>query len=317
MSGPTRRRRPGVSVTDGPHLASPEDIRSGRVSRRLLPPGPGGRCEAEGENPVVVAEVRAASLPRDWPWAVLGGLDEVVRLLDGRPSEGPRARGAGRCPREACSSPRSRSSPWWAATSTSAVLETALLGLLCQASGVATMAARCRLAAGDRPVYSFGARRMHPADRPDDRAGRLHRRMRRRRGTSRAPRSSASSRSGPCPTRCSILGEERAWRALRPRGRREDPAGGAGGHLPGREVRRRRGGPHAGQAPGRRPPRHAGQPSRRLPGDPARGPVGAGRAGVPRRADLRLGRHRRAAGSCSSTGSPTPTAWAPRSATRR
>lgn len=41
--------------------------------------------------------------------------------------------------------------------------ETALLGLLCQASGVATGAARCRLAAGDRPLISFGARRMHPA----------------------------------------------------------------------------------------------------------------------------------------------------------
>jgi nicotinate phosphoribosyltransferase len=46
------------------------------------------------------------------------------------------------------------------------VLETALLGLLCQATGVATAAARCRLAAGGRPVYSFGARRMHPAIAP-------------------------------------------------------------------------------------------------------------------------------------------------------
>ncbi len=44
--------------------------------------------------------------------------------------------------------------------------ETAILGLLCQASGVATGAARCRIAAGDRPVISFGARRMHPAVTP-------------------------------------------------------------------------------------------------------------------------------------------------------
>jgi nicotinate phosphoribosyltransferase len=44
--------------------------------------------------------------------------------------------------------------------------ETALLGLLCQASGVATGAARCRLAAGQKPVISFGARRMHPAVTP-------------------------------------------------------------------------------------------------------------------------------------------------------
>lgn len=47
-----------------------------------------------------------------------------------------------------------------------AVYETSLLGLLCQASGVATKAARCKMAAGDRKVYSFGARRMHPAITP-------------------------------------------------------------------------------------------------------------------------------------------------------
>ena len=39
-------------------------------------------------------------------------------------------------------------------------------GFLCQASGVATGAARCRLAAGERRVVSFGARRMHPAITP-------------------------------------------------------------------------------------------------------------------------------------------------------
>ena len=44
--------------------------------------------------------------------------------------------------------------------------ETAILGFLCQASGIATGAARCRLAAGERPVTSFGARRMHPAITP-------------------------------------------------------------------------------------------------------------------------------------------------------
>ena len=47
-----------------------------------------------------------------------------------------------------------------------AVLETPLLGVLCQASGVATAAARCRKAAGERPLLSFGARRMHPAISP-------------------------------------------------------------------------------------------------------------------------------------------------------
>src|SRR6185436_19119017 len=44
--------------------------------------------------------------------------------------------------------------------------ETALLGLLCQASGIATKAARCKKAAGERQVISFGARRMHPSLAP-------------------------------------------------------------------------------------------------------------------------------------------------------
>jgi nicotinate phosphoribosyltransferase len=44
--------------------------------------------------------------------------------------------------------------------------ETALLGLLCQASGVATKSARCKKAAAGRSVVSFGARRMHPALAP-------------------------------------------------------------------------------------------------------------------------------------------------------
>src|SRR5512142_638304 len=46
------------------------------------------------------------------------------------------------------------------------VYETALLGLICQASGIATGAARFKKLAGERPVISFGARRMHPALAP-------------------------------------------------------------------------------------------------------------------------------------------------------
>ncbi|MBC7189187.1 nicotinate phosphoribosyltransferase, partial [Candidatus Aerophobetes bacterium] len=43
-----------------------------------------------------------------------------------------------------------------------AAYETCLLGFLCQASGIATRAARCKKASGGKPVYHFGARRMHP-----------------------------------------------------------------------------------------------------------------------------------------------------------
>jgi nicotinate phosphoribosyltransferase len=42
-------------------------------------------------------------------------------------------------------------------------METAMLGMICQASGIATKTSRIKRLAGDRKVLSFGARRMHPA----------------------------------------------------------------------------------------------------------------------------------------------------------
>ncbi len=44
--------------------------------------------------------------------------------------------------------------------------ETALLGMLASASGWATAARACRDAAGDKPVFCFGARHVHPAVAP-------------------------------------------------------------------------------------------------------------------------------------------------------
>jgi nicotinate phosphoribosyltransferase len=106
-------------------------------------------------NPDVVMEVTATSLPD--PWAVFCGLSDVLALLDGLPvtvdavPEGtiffrhePVLRISGKY-RDFCR------------------YETAILGFLCHASGVATAAAHIRIAAGDRPVYSFGSRRQHPA----------------------------------------------------------------------------------------------------------------------------------------------------------
>ncbi|WP_041284895.1 nicotinate phosphoribosyltransferase [Desulfoscipio gibsoniae] len=46
------------------------------------------------------------------------------------------------------------------------IYETALLGMLASSSGWATAARRCREAAGDYPMISFGARHVHPAVAP-------------------------------------------------------------------------------------------------------------------------------------------------------
>ncbi|MCI0484324.1 MAG: nicotinate phosphoribosyltransferase [candidate division NC10 bacterium] len=112
--------------------------------------------KAEGLDKRVKAEFIAKNLPEDWTWAVLAGLEEVGTLADGMKVD-IRAMAEGTVFR-----------PWEPVLEIEGmytdfcVYETAILGLICQASGIATMAARCRLAAGERPITSFGARRMHP-----------------------------------------------------------------------------------------------------------------------------------------------------------
>jgi len=141
------------------HVASPEEIRAGRVTDVYFLRGQ-EVLQAEGENPQVVAEVRAGQLPRDWGWGVFAGLDEALSLLEGRGIE------VQSLPEGAVFYVEEPvmvvSGPYLEF----GLMETSLLGLLCQASGVATMAARCRMAAQARPVISFGARRMHPAIAP-------------------------------------------------------------------------------------------------------------------------------------------------------
>ena len=95
-------------------------------------------------------------------WYVLAGLDEVAKLLEGNiPGVEVNAVPEGEICRPYEPVP-TLSGPY----SAFAEHETAILGFLCQASGVATGAARCKLAAGERPVTSFGARRMHPSITP-------------------------------------------------------------------------------------------------------------------------------------------------------
>jgi nicotinate phosphoribosyltransferase len=94
-------------------------------------------------------------------WYVLAGLDEVAGLFEGMADVDVRALPEGTICRP-YEPVLTLSGPYGAF----AEHETAILGFLCQASGIATGAARCKLAAGDRPVTSFGARRMHPAITP-------------------------------------------------------------------------------------------------------------------------------------------------------
>ena len=143
----------------GFHIAPAEHIKNGKVTdvyfERVTK-----ALRKKGINPLVSMEVWAASLPSEWQWAVFAGLEEVIELVGGLPVtlrallEGTLFRAG-----EPVLSVTGRYLDF-------GIFETAILGLICQASGIATSASRCKLAAGERNVISFGARRMHPALAP-------------------------------------------------------------------------------------------------------------------------------------------------------
>lgn len=141
------------------HIAGDDAIRGGHVTDVYFLRGR-AVLESEGADPHVVAEVHATTLPRGAPWALLAGVDEAIALLEGRHLEvDALPEGSVFHPDEPVLVVTGRYLEF-------GELETALLGFLCQASGIATAAARTKLAAKGKPVYSFGARRMHPAIAP-------------------------------------------------------------------------------------------------------------------------------------------------------
>jgi nicotinate phosphoribosyltransferase len=141
------------------HTAKDEEIKAGQVTDvyflRTLE-----ILRRRGITKRAVAEVILKSFPPGWHWGVLAGIEEVATLLAGLPvtvHAFPEGTIFGTM--QPVLSIEGRYVDF-------AHYETALLGLLCQASGVATKAARCKKAAAGRPVVSFGARRMHPALAP-------------------------------------------------------------------------------------------------------------------------------------------------------
>jgi nicotinate phosphoribosyltransferase len=142
------------------HIASEADIKAGEVSDvyfartvQIL--------TARGNDARVKAEIRLKSFPQpDWTFGILAGIEEAAGLLQDLPVDvWAMDEGTMFAPYEPVMVIEGTYVQW-------AKYETALLGFLCQASGIATKAARCKRAAGDRQVISFGARRMHPALAP-------------------------------------------------------------------------------------------------------------------------------------------------------
>jgi len=141
------------------HTAREEDIKAGRITdvyflrtREIL--------DREKIDAAVRAEVTVKAFPNSWTWGVLAGIEEVAGLLEGLPIDVDAfPEGASFRVGEPAVTIAGPYREW-------GHYETAILGLLCQASGIATKAARCKSVAQGRPVISFGARRMHPALAP-------------------------------------------------------------------------------------------------------------------------------------------------------
>jgi len=139
------------------HVAAPEEIKKGKTAdiyfartKEIL------KKKKIDKN--VVMEVTSSSL--SYNWGILAGIEEAAQLFEGYKcdvysmpegslfySGEPVFRVEGEY-KEFCE------------------LETPLLGFLCQASGIATKAARMRKLADDKLIISFGIRRMHPAIAP-------------------------------------------------------------------------------------------------------------------------------------------------------
>jgi nicotinate phosphoribosyltransferase len=141
------------------HTATWKDVREGLVTdiyfertKKIL--------EATGIDTHVRAEFVAHVFPSNWIWAVFAGVEECAEVLQDLPVD---ARVMKEGTIFGTQQPVMEISGKYLDFGR---YETALLGLICQASGIATMAARCKKAAGGKEVVSFGTRRMHPTIAP-------------------------------------------------------------------------------------------------------------------------------------------------------
>jgi len=114
----------------------------------------------------VVAEVTPGELPEEWPWGILCGIEEEAHLFEGCPVDVYAMPEGSVVYHEDHKGVREPVMSVEGPYGDFCLLETPLLGLICQASGVATRAARIKKVAGEKIVVAFGIRRMHPALSP-------------------------------------------------------------------------------------------------------------------------------------------------------
>ena len=145
------------------NAATDEEILQGRASDVYFSRSLKG-MKGESYDPEVVAEFTLSG-PLD-PWINFTGLDEVLSLLEGKDIN------LYSIPEGTIFTPRDKYGipvpvmRFEGKYSAFGIFETAVLGFVCQSSGISTYSARIRRVLGNVPFYSFGIRRMHPAISP-------------------------------------------------------------------------------------------------------------------------------------------------------
>lgn len=141
------------------YIAHEDEIKAGKTTdvyfirtKKIL--------KAKGIHKKVFADVSTTSLPKGRKWGVLAGIEEVAKLLEGLPVN------VYAMPEGTIFHPYEPVLQIEGYYKEFGIYETALLGMLSQASGIATAALRVKIAANFKPVYSFGIRHMHPAIAP-------------------------------------------------------------------------------------------------------------------------------------------------------
>ncbi|USS39960.1 nicotinate phosphoribosyltransferase [Thermococcus aggregans] len=141
------------------YIAHEDEIKAGKTTdvyfirtKKIL--------EEKGIHKKVFADISTTSLPKGWKWGVLAGVEEVAKLLEGHPVN------VYSMPEGTIFHPYEPVMQIEGYYKEFGIFETALLGMLSQASGIATAALRVKIAAKFKPVYSFGIRHMHPAIAP-------------------------------------------------------------------------------------------------------------------------------------------------------
>jgi nicotinate phosphoribosyltransferase len=148
------------------HYASDEEIKTGKTTdiyfvrtKQVL--------EAKGLDKLrVVAEVTPGEIHRGWSWGILCGIEEEARLFEGYPVDVYAMPEGSVFYHRDHKGVREPVMIIEGSYGDFCLLETPLLGLLCQSSGVATRAARIKKLTSEKTVVAFGIRRMHPVLSP-------------------------------------------------------------------------------------------------------------------------------------------------------